>query len=90
METKPEEEIVLEDDNGMEEEAEDTLERFKAAKKRAEDELGMNEEFNEDDLRYDVLLEKMKGIVAERSEEVAALLQNMVKSDNSFTGSKDF
>ena len=90
METKPEEEIVLEDDSGMEEEAEDTLERFKAAKKRAEDELGMNDEFNEDDLRYDVLLEKMKGIVAERSEEVAALLQNMVKSDNSFTGSKDF
>ena len=90
METKPEEEIVLEDDSGMEEEAEDTLERFKAAKKRAEDELGMNEEFSEDDLRYDVLLEKMKGIVAERSEEVAALLQNMVKSDNSFTGSKDF
>lgn len=90
MDTKPQEEAVFEEEIDVEEEAEDTIERFKAAKKRAEDELGMNDDFNEEDLKYDVLLEKMKGIVAERSDEVALLLQSMVKTDNSFSGSKDF
>ncbi len=90
MDTKPQEEAVFEEEIDVEEEAEDTIERFKAAKKRAEDELGMNDDFNEEDLKYDVLLEKMKGIVAERSDEVASLLQSMVKTDNSFSGSKDF
>lgn len=90
MDTKPQEETVFEEEIDVEEEAEDTIERFKAAKKRAEDELGMNDDFNEEDLKYDVLLEKMKGIVAERSDEVASLLQSMVKTDNSFSGSKDF
>lgn len=90
MDTKPQEEAVFEEEIDVEEEAEDTLERFKAAKKRAEDELGMNDDFNEEDLKYDVLLEKMKGIIAERSDEVASLLQSMVKTDNSFSGSKEF
>lgn len=90
MDTKPQEEAVFEEEIDVEEEAEDTIERFKAAKKRAEDELGMNDDFNEEDLKYDVLLEKMKGIVAERSDEVASLLQSMVKTDNSFSGFKDF
>ena len=90
MDTKPQEEAVFEEEVDVEEEAEDTLERFKAAKKRAEDELGMNDDFNEEDLKYDVLLEKMKGIIAERSDEVASLLQSMVKTDNSFSGSKEF
>lgn len=90
MDTKPQEEAVFEEEIDVEEEAEDTIERFKAAKKRAEDELGMNDDFNEEDLKYDVLLEKMKGIIAERSDEVASLLQSMVKTDNSFSGSKEF
>lgn len=89
MELKPEEDLLSNELN-LEEEAEDTLEKFKAAKKRAEEELGVNEEFNEDDLKYDVLLEKMKAIVGEKSEEVSSLLQSMVKSDSSFASSKEF
>lgn len=86
---EPEEVIEDEEPVSIEEDAEDTLEKFKAAKKRAEDELGIGKDFNEADLRYDVLLEKMKLIAAERAEELADMLQGMVKNDGHFTGNKD-
>ena len=85
----PDDESLLQDSMNVDDEAEDTLERFKAAKKRAEDELGISKDFNEEDLKYDVLLEKMKAIVSEKSEEVANLLQGMVKNDSAFASSKE-
>ncbi|AQW83534.1 flagellar basal-body MS-ring/collar protein FliF [Campylobacter pinnipediorum] len=68
---------------------EDTLEKFKAAKKKVEEQLGLTGDFNEDELKYDVLLEKMKGIVQERSEEISILLQDMVKNDSDFNVRKE-
>ena len=85
----PDDESLLQDSMNVDDEAEDTLERFKAAKKRAEDELGISKDFNEEDLKYDVLLEKMKAIVSEKSEEVASLLQGMIKNDSAFASSKE-
>ena len=85
----PDDDSLLQDSMNVDDEAEDTLERFKAAKKRAEDELGISQDFNEEDLKYDVLLEKMKAIVSEKSEEVANLLQGMVKNDSAFASSKE-
>lgn len=85
----PDDDSLLQDSMNVDDEAEDTLERFKAARKRAEDELGISQDFNEEDLKYDVLLEKMKAIVSEKSEEVANLLQGMVKNDSGFASSKE-
>ena len=85
----PDDESLLQDSMNVDDEAEDTLERFKAARKRAEDELGISQDFNEEDLKYDVLLEKMKAIVSEKSEEVASLLQGMIKNDSAFASSKE-
>ena len=85
----PDDDSLLQDSMNVDDEAEDTLERFKAARKRAEDELGISKDFNEEDLKYDVLLEKMKAIVSEKSEEVANLLQGMVKNDSAFASSKE-
>ena len=85
----PDDDSLLQDSMNVDDEAEDTLERFKAARKRAEDELGISQDFNEEDLKYDVLLEKMKAIVSEKSEEVANLLQGMVKNDSAFASSKE-
>ena len=85
----PDDESLLQDSMNVDDEAEDTLERFKAARKRAEDELGISKDFNEEDLKYDVLLEKMKAIVSEKSEEVASLLQGMIKNDSAFASSKE-
>ena len=85
----PDDDSLLQDSMNVDDEAEDTLERFKAARKRAEDELGISQDFNEEDLKYDVLLEKMKAIVSEKSEEVASLLQGMIKNDSAFASSKE-
>ena len=85
----PDDDSLLQDSMNVDDEAEDTLERFKAARKRAEDELGISQDFNEEDLKYDVLLEKMKAIVSEKSEEVANLLQGMIKNDSAFASSKE-
>ncbi|AII14152.1 flagellar MS-ring protein [Campylobacter iguaniorum] len=76
-------------ESNVQEEAEDTLEKFKAARKRVEEQLGISSNFNEDELKYEVLLEKMKLIVTDRSEEVSSLLQGMIKNDNDFNSHKE-
>ena len=88
-ETREEEEQVQDDLEEIEMDAEDTLEKFKAARKKGEEQLGLGGEFNEDELKYDVLLEKMKIIVTERSEEISNLLQDMVKNDSDFNMRKE-
>ena len=88
-ETREEEEQVQDDLEDIEMDAEDTLEKFKAARKKVEEQLGLSGEFNEDELKYDVLLEKMKIVVTERSEEISNLLQDMVKNDSDFNMRKE-
>lgn len=88
-ESKDELEPVPEETN-IQEEAEDTLEKFKAARKRVEDELGIGDNFDENELKYEVMLEKLKLIAGEKSEEIATLLQTMLKNDNGFNSNKDF
>lgn len=87
---KEDEFIPQKEDMKVEEDTEDVLEKFKAARKRVEEQLGIGEEFNEDELKYEVLLEKMKLIVSDRSEEIANLLQGMIKNDSDFSSRKEF
>ncbi|CUU90616.1 flagellar MS-ring protein [Campylobacter hyointestinalis] len=87
---KEDEFIPQKEDTKVEEETEDVLEKFKAARKKVEEQLGIGEEFNEDELKYEVLLEKMKLIVSDRSEEIANLLQSMIKNDSDFSSRKEF
>lgn len=89
LEAKEEENLPKQEDLDMHDDAEDTLEKFKAARKRVEEQLGIGEDFNEDELKYDVLLEKMKLLASERSEEVSNLLQSMVKNDSDFSTRKE-
>ena len=90
LEDIKEEEPELPDSDDQLGESEDTLEKFQAARKKVEEQLGIGDNFNEDDLRYDVLLEKMKLIAQERSDEIAVLLQDLVKNDSDFSNRKDF
>ncbi len=69
--------------------AEDALEKFNAARKKVEEQLGFGDNFNEDSIQYDLLLEKLRGLVTDKSEEIAALLQNLVQSDSDFNENKD-
>lgn len=72
-----------------EEEPEDTLEKFQKARKKVEDQLGVGQDFKEEELRYDVLLEKLRQIANERSDEVSQVLQNMVQNDSAFESGRD-
>ncbi|ARJ57367.1 flagellar basal-body MS-ring/collar protein FliF [Campylobacter cuniculorum] len=69
--------------------AEDALEKFNAARKKVEEQLGFGDNFNEDSIQYDLLLEKLRGLVTDKSEEIAALLQNLIQSDSDFNENKD-
>ena len=71
---------------GDEEGAEDTLEKFKQARKKVEDQLGIGQDFNEETLKYDVLLEKLKYTAEQRSDEFATLIQSMIRNEGDFDG----
>jgi len=64
-----------------EEEEEDLVQRVQQMRKKVEDQLGLGENFNEDDLKHDVLLEKVRGMAEERPEEMASLLQALLDEE---------
>lgn len=63
------------------EEAEDALEKFNKARKRVEEGLGLTDTIDEDSLQYDILIEKLRALVNDKTEEVASVLQSLVESD---------
>ena len=64
-----------------EEEEEDLVQRVQQMRKKVEDQLGVGENFNEDDLKHDVLLEKVRNMAEERPEELASLLQALIDEE---------
>lgn len=69
--------LDLEDD-----EDDDLVEKVQAMRKKVEDQLGVNESFNEDELKHDVLLEKVKTMAEDTPEEIAALLQALLSEES--------
>jgi len=63
------------------EENEDLAERVQQMRKKVEEQLGVAEGFNEDELKYEVLLEKVRDIAEEGPEEVASLLQALLTEE---------
>ena len=82
--TKEEEELEKPVLNIEEEEDEDLVEKVQSMRKKVEEQLGVSENFSEDELKYEVLLEKIREMVEENPEEVAGLLQALLseESDN--------
>ena len=64
-----------------EEEEEDLVSKVQAMRKKVEDQLGVNDNFNEEALKYDVLLEKLRTIVEDRPEEVSTLLTVLIEEE---------
>ncbi|MBU1657978.1 flagellar M-ring protein FliF [bacterium] len=59
-------------------EEEDLIEKVQQMRKKVEEQLGVGQGFNEDELKYDVLLEKVRTMAEDGPEEVAALLQALL------------
>ena len=71
-------------DFGSDEDNEDLVEKAQAMRKRVEEQLGVGENFNEDELKYEVILEKIKVMVDESPESIAQLLQALLTEESEF------
>jgi len=69
--------LEIEDD-----EEEDLVEKVQAMRKKVESQLGVGEGFNEDELKHEVLLEKVRNMAEDAPEELASLLQSLLVSDD--------
>ncbi len=79
--TKEEEDVARPTLHIEDDEDEDLVEKVHQMRKKVEDQLGVSEGFNEDDLKHDVLLEKVKTIAEDRPEEIANLLQALIQEE---------
>lgn len=62
-------------------ESEDLIEKVQQMRKKVEGQLGIGDSFSEDDLKYDVVLEKVREITEERPEEIASLIQTLINEE---------
>jgi flagellar M-ring protein FliF len=69
------------------EEEESLTEKFTQMRKKVEEQLGLTEEFDEDELKYEVLLEKMTEIAEEKTEELAALISALIRDETEMENS---
>jgi len=66
----------------LEEDEDDNLvEKVQQMRKKVEEQLGMSSNFNEDELKHEVILEKVKTMAEDSPEEVASLLQALLSEE---------
>jgi len=87
LEIKIEEEepIKKEEIHIDEEEIESTYDKIKELKEKVEQQLGITSEVNEEELKYEVLLERVTKMVEESPEQVAKVLENLLKEETVHT-----
>ena len=68
--------LMLEDEEG-----EDLVEKVQAMRKKVEDQLGVGQGFNEDELKHEVILEKVRTMAEDGPEEIASLLQALLSEE---------
>ena len=64
------------------EEDENLVEKVQQMRKKVENQLGLGEGFNEDELKYDVVLEKIREIAEDRPDEIASLIQALINEES--------
>lgn len=65
--------LDIEDD-----EEEDLVEKVQQMRKKVEDQLGVGDSFNEEGLKYEVVLDKVRHMAEENPEDIASLLQALL------------
>ena len=79
--SKEEEDIEAPVLNIEDDEEEDLVEKVSQMRKKVEDQLGVGDNFNEDELKYEVLMDKVRSIVEEKPEEVSSLIQALLNEE---------
>jgi len=62
-------------------EEEDLVEKVQSMRKKVEEQLGVGDGFSEDELKYEVLLEKVKGMTHDTPEEIAQVLEALLTEE---------
>ncbi len=65
--------LDIEDDD-----EEDLVEKVQQMRKKVEDQLGVGDNFDEDGLKYEVILDKVRGMAEDAPEDIASLLQALL------------
>jgi len=73
--------LELDDD-----EDDNLVEKVQQMRKKVESQLGVTDNFNEDELKHDVLLEKVKTMAEDSPEDVAGLLEALLTEEAENTG----
>ena len=68
--------LEFEDDEG-----EDLIEKVQSMRKKVEEQLGMTSNLNEDELKHEVILEKVRTMAEDSPEEIASLLQALLSEE---------
>ncbi|WQZ33103.1 flagellar M-ring protein FliF [Helicobacter pylori] len=69
-------------------EEEDELNKLGDLRKKVEDQLGLNATFSEEEVRYGIVLEKIRGTLKERPDEIAMLFKLLIKDEISSDSAK--
>jgi flagellar M-ring protein FliF len=89
LELKSEDDTELKHEISFEEEeVENTFDKLKEMRSKVEQQLGISGEVNEDELKYDVLIDRIKDIIEEKPEEVASILQSLIKDESHLANDK--
>ncbi|GAA6981427.1 flagellar basal-body MS-ring/collar protein FliF [Helicobacter pylori] len=87
-------EVVPDEDKEMKsmfeemDEEEDELNKLGDLRKKVEDQLGLNATFSEEEVRYEIVLEKIRGTLKERPDEIAMLFKLLIKDEISSDSAK--
>ncbi|GAA9067544.1 flagellar basal-body MS-ring/collar protein FliF [Helicobacter pylori] len=69
-------------------EEEDELNKLGDLRKKVEDQLGLNATFSEEEVRYEIVLDKIRGTLKERPDEIAMLFKLLIKDEISSDSTK--
>ncbi|NHA58873.1 flagellar basal-body MS-ring/collar protein FliF [Helicobacter pylori] len=69
-------------------EEEDELNKLGDLRKKVEDQLGLNASFSEEEVRYEIILEKIRETLKERPDEIATLFKLLIKDEISSDSAK--
>ena len=81
FEREEEEETLIIEEDGEEAENDEALEKYNAAKRKIETELGIDNEMDEETMKHTIMLDRMQTDINNNPEELAKLIQTILKSD---------
>jgi flagellar M-ring protein FliF len=77
-----EEEANLESELEEEEKEDELLKEYNEAKRRAEEELGLGKGLDKEDIKHEVILEKVRQEIEKSPEDTAKLIKSIIEDEN--------